>query len=127
MCSSQLFIRNGEKTNLKDFKSFYNDISDSYKDEVSSLIKTMKRQVTSYLRESTQERFHSIFNKLFILQKYLDKGEFYDIMIKEMNNEEKVELMSYILGEGFGFESSYVESKSVWEHQLNRVLERHNR
>ena len=63
----------------KKFKEFYNEKPFSYEED-KEVLKALKRQVTSYLRESTQERFHGIFNKLYILRNSIEKDEFYDVI-----------------------------------------------
>lgn len=109
------------------FKKFYIGYKSDYI-ETEFLFKTLKRQITAYLKESSMERFHSIFNKIFLLRKSLDKDHFYSVLLEGMNNVEKEKFMSFILSEGFGASNNSenkVNVKDVWEHQMDIILKKY--
>lgn len=106
------------------FKKFYNGFPSEFV-EYEYLFKTLKRQITSYLKESSLERFHGIFNKVFLLRKCLPKEEFYNVLLEGMNNEEKETFMTFILTEGFEERQGLIikeEIEDIWEHQLKVIL-----
>lgn len=109
------------------FKEFYTGYQFEYK-EHEYLFKTLKRQISSYLKETSQERLHGIFNKIFLLRKCIDKEHFYSVLLEGMNTDEKEKFLKFILREGFEFEDEVNDSvRNVWEHQLNNILTKYRR
>ena len=111
---------------MDNFKQYYIGSEFEFRED-EILLKSLKRQITSYLKESTQERFHSIWNKIFILRKSFDKEKFYDIILSEMDTEDRKKFMQFILEEGFRIENSDIninENPKLWEYQLNKIKRR---
>jgi len=107
------------------FKEFYKGLECEYKED-EYLLKTLKRQITSYLKETSLERLHGIFNKIFILRKNFDKHKFYDILLDDLNNEEKENFLKFLLSEGFNdINEEKFEGKSIWQKQLDLVLKKY--
>ena len=107
----------------KNFKEFYKGPTYTINED-EELYKTLKRQISSYLNESTFERLHSIFNKIYLLRKCFPKDVFYDILLKEMNTEQKRVFTLYILSEGFAVPKNDErgEKEEIWEVQLQKIL-----
>ena len=105
-----------------DFRDYY--IGSKYEiNEDEELLKALKRQITFYLKESTFERFHGIWNKLFLLRKVIAKDKYYDVILNEMDNDEKKKFLKFILQEGQTFDINNCNDSvpKIWEHQLNNV------
>ena len=112
------------------FKKFYTGFP-SELSEYEYLFKTLKRQITSYLKESSLERFHGIFNKIFLLRKCLPKDQFYTVLLEGMNAKEKEVFMNFILTEGFDIQNKVIEEggepEDIWVHQLEVILKKYKK
>jgi len=107
------------------FKNFYNGPLSSLEED-EFVYKALKRQITAYIRESTFERLHGIFNKIYILRQFFDKEKFYDIILEDMNTEKKEVFINFILKEGFKFEKEPIKEE-IWEYQLKKILSKYGK
>lgn len=111
---------------MSNFRDFYKGHTVEYREDEYTF-KVLKRQITSYLKESSLERLHGIFNKLYLLRKKFTKEEFYTILLEDMKSEDKKRFMQFLLSEGFEHPNREVNPEGIWQHQLNIILNRYKK
>jgi hypothetical protein len=97
-------------------------------EEDKNTLKALHRQITSYLRESTKERLHGIYNKIYILKKQFENDtNFEQSLTEDVKDTVKVNLIRFILNEGFDIKNSKTETKLIWKYQLDQIKENYNK
>ena len=88
------------------------------------LFKTFKRIINSYYKAPNEQKFHSMYNKIFILRRVFKEEFIYTNLVESMAYPYTKNLISYILNELFGQSFEIDEVEDVWEEHINYLLKK---